>query len=68
MKGPKPPRKTDFRCFGNHATVPPVRDARPGDWFIAGLFFTLGAAAAGVLIGVVLLLVSLLGFGALLHR
>jgi hypothetical protein len=44
-----------------------MRDARPSDWFIAGLFFTFGAIGAGILIAIVVGLVLLLGLGAALH-
>jgi hypothetical protein len=30
-----------------------MREARPSDWFIAGLFFTLGAMGALALVGCV---------------
>lgn len=45
-----------------------MRDARPSDWFIAGMFFTFGAVGAGLIMAAVAVVVLALGFGALLHR
>ncbi len=46
-----------------------MRDARPSDWFIAGMFFTFGAVGAGLIMAAVVVVVVLaLGLGALLHR
>ena len=44
-----------------------MRDARPSDWFIAGLFFTFGAIGAGVLVAIVVAVVLALGLRALFH-
>ena len=45
-----------------------LRDARPSDWIIAGLFFTFGAVGAGLLLAIVVGLLVALGLGAVLHR
>jgi hypothetical protein len=45
-----------------------VRDARPSDWFIAGMFFTFGAIGASLIIAAVVVVGLALGLGALLHR
>lgn len=37
-----------------------VRDARPSDWFIAGMFFMLGAIAAAAVVGIIVVLVGLI--------
>jgi hypothetical protein len=45
-----------------------MRDARPSDWFIAGMFFTFGALAAALLIAAVVGLFLLLGLVSAFHR
>jgi hypothetical protein len=45
-----------------------MRDARPSDWFIAGIFFTFGAVGAGLIMAAVVVVALALGLGALLHR
>jgi hypothetical protein len=45
-----------------------MRDARPSDWFIAGMFFTFGAVGAGLIMAAVVVVALALGLGALLHR
>lgn len=39
-----------------------MEDARPLDWLTAGFYFTLGAAAAGLLIFIIVALVLILVF------
>jgi hypothetical protein len=45
-----------------------MRDARPSDWFIAGMFFTFGAVGVGLIMAAVVVVALALGLGALLHR
>jgi hypothetical protein len=45
-----------------------MRDARPSDWFIAGMFFTFGAVGAALIMAAVVVVALALGLGALLHR
>lgn len=45
-----------------------MRDSSPSDWFIAGMFFTLGAMSAIALVGIVIVVVGVYIFGVAIHR
>lgn len=45
-----------------------VRDTRPSDWFIAGMFVTLGVVAASVIVGALAFGIVGLVIALLIHK